>query len=72
MRQEAQLDRVMRATQLKKLFDDVFFAAVHSGLLVDKAIIKASEAVEHVDAIEGARNRVVMAQLTKEFGDDAQ
>lgn len=71
MKQEDQLDRVMRVTQLKALFDCVFIAAVHSGLLVDKAIIKASEAVEHVDAIEGARNRVVMAQLAKEFGDDA-
>ena len=72
MKQEDQAARVARAKQLVKLFYDVFIAAITSGLLVEKALVKACEAVEHVDAIDDARTRVIMAQLTKEFGDDAQ
>jgi len=71
MKQEDQANQVARAQQLVKLFYDVFIAAITSGLLIEKALLKACEAIEHVDAIDAARTRVIMAQIAKEFGDDA-
>ena len=70
MNVNTQIARSGRHIKLSRLFDKVFFAAIQSGLLVDKAIIKACEAVEHVDAIETARKCVVNMQLNKEFGVD--
>lgn len=71
VKQEDQAARVARGLELKGLFDDVFAAAIQSGLLVDKAIIKASEAVSKADAIDAARNSAVLARISEEFGDDA-
>lgn len=70
-KQEDQAARVARGLELKDLFDDVFAAAIQSGLLVDKAIIKASEAVSKADCIDAARNSAVLARISEEFGDDA-
>ena len=71
VKQEDQAARVARGLELKDLFDDVFAAAIQSGLLVDKAIIKASEAVSKADRIDAARNSAVLARISEEFGDDA-
>lgn len=62
--------RESRRWKLEEIFDDVFLAAIESGLLVEKAVKKACEAVEGIEQIEAARNRVVVAQLNKEFSDD--
>jgi hypothetical protein len=51
--------------RLEQLFDDVFISAIRSGLLVEKALVKACEAIEHYDHIESARNRYIDAQLAK-------
>ena len=71
MKQEDQAARVARGLELKSLFDDVFVAALNSGLLVDKAIVKAHEAISKADRIDAARNSAVLARLSEEFGDDA-
>ena len=71
VKQEDQAARVARGLELKDLFDDVFAAAIQSGLLVDKAIVKASEAVSKADCIDAARNSAVLARISEEFGDDA-
>lgn len=71
VKQEDQAARVARGLELKNLFNDVFAAAIQSGLLVDKAIIKASEAVSKADRIDAARNSAVLARVSEEFGDDA-
>lgn len=71
VKQEDQAARVARGLELKDLFDDVFAAAIQSGLLVDKAIIKASEAVSKADCIDAVRNSAVLARISEEFGDDA-
>ncbi len=71
VKQEDQAARVSRGLDLKALFDDVFVAALTSGLLVDKAIVKAHEAVSKADRIDAARNSAVLAKLSEEFGDDA-
>lgn len=69
MKQDEQAARNARCLVLRKLFDRTFLAAVQSGLLINKAVIKACEAVDGIEQIEAARNRVVTAQLNKEFGD---
>lgn len=70
VKQEDQANQVARAQQLVKLFYDVFIAAITSGLLIEKALVKACEAIEHVDHIDAARVRVITAQIAKEFGDE--
>lgn len=70
VKQEDQAARVARGLELKDLFDDVFVAALNSGLLVDKAIAKAHDAVSKADRIDAARNSAVLARLSEEFGDD--
>jgi len=51
--------------RLEQLFDDVFISAIRSGLLVEKALVKACEAIEHYDHIAAARDRYIDAQLAK-------
>lgn len=62
--------RGSRKFVLEEMFNDVFLAAIQSGLLIDKATKKACEAMDGIEQIEAARNRVVTAQLDKEFGVD--
>ena len=71
VKQEDQAARVARGIELKDLFDDVFAAAIQSGLLVDKAILKANEAVSKADKYSAARSYAIQMKLIEEFGDDA-
>ena len=70
MKTHEQAARNAHHIKLNALFDSVFLAAIESGLHVEKAVKKACEAVEGIEQIEAARNRVVGAQLDKEFSDD--
>ena len=67
MKQEEQLIQVRRRRELEVFFDSVFYAAIKSGLLTDKATAKASEAVDHIDGIEAARTRTIDARMAVEF-----
>lgn len=70
MRQEDQAEQVLRRKRLSYLFDGVFYAAIQSGLLVEKATIKAVEAIDNIDSIEAARDRAIDARMAVEFPDE--
>lgn len=67
MKQEEQVARMAKRKELGAFFDSIFYAAIQSGLLVDKATAKAVEAVEHVDSIEAARRKAINARMKVEF-----
>lgn len=67
MKQEEQAAQVLRRKRLSYLFDGVFYAAIQSGLLVEKATIKAVEAIDNIEAIESARDRAINARMAVEF-----
>jgi hypothetical protein len=67
MKQEEQVNQVLRRRRLSYLFDSVFFSAIQAGLLVEEATAKAAEAVERIESIESARDRAIDARMAVEF-----
>jgi len=52
-----------RRSHLESIFHEVFIAAIQSGLLIEKAMAKAVEAINNYDEIELARDRAIDAKM---------